>query len=206
MTIEVLSQFHFDGWLREHGIDDTNVEDTTMAFISIISTRECLNYYLDEGETKHYFKDHDNVLNLDFDDTETDVIYNGHHFKTMSMEQAEKAVDFIDKILDEGLTTHIMIHCRAGVSRSRAFGEFIYRRCMERGDTPNYPDRNDYTTMLNVGVLRRLEHAYNKKHRLGMYEEEGVNYPEDIVNPEPRVINRGGEIYAWELNEEDEGE
>ena len=203
MTIEVLSQFHFDERLREQGIDDTNVEDTTMAFISIIGTPECLTYYLDEGKTKHYFKDHDNVLNLDFDDISTDVIYNGHRFKTMTMEQAEKAVDFIDKILDEGLTTYIMVHCRAGMSRSRAFGEFIYRRCLEKGDTPNYPDRNDYTTMLNQGVLRRLEHVYKKKHRLDMYEQEGINYPEDLINSEPTVINRGGERYAWELNEED---
>lgn len=205
MKLKVLSHYLFDEDMKKMNLNDDNVEYSNMAFISIIGTPECLTYYLDEGDTKHYFKDHPNVLNLDFDDTETDVIYNGHHFKTMSMEQAEKTVDFIEIMLDKGVGI-IEGHCRAGMSRSRAIFEFIYRRCMERGDTPNYPDRNDYTTMLNQGVLRRLEHAYKKKHRLDMYEQEGINYPEDLINQEPTVINRGGEIYAWELNEEDEGE
>ena len=159
MTVEVLSQFHFDEKMKEMGFDDNNVENTNMAFISIIGTPECLNYYLDEGDTKHYFKDHENVLNLDFDDISTDVIYNGHRFKTMTMEQAEKTVDFIEKMFDKGVDD-IKIHCRAGYSRSRAIGEFIYRLCREIGIEVTYTDRNDYTTMLNQGVLRRLEHAY----------------------------------------------
>ena len=98
--------------------------------------------------------------------------------------------------------TYFRICCRAGMSRSRAFAEFIYRRCLEKNIDVYYSDRNDYTTMLNYGVLRRLEHAYNKKHKLDMYEQEGVDYPEDLVNPEPVIINRGNEKYAWELNEE----
>jgi hypothetical protein len=73
---------------------------------------------------------------------------------------------------------------------------------MEKDIDVDYADRNDYTTMLNQGVLRRLEHAYKKKHKLDMYENEGVNYPEDLINQEPVVINRGRERYAWELNEE----
>ena len=201
MTIEVLSQFHFDEKMKEMGLDDNNVENTNMAFISIIGTPECLNYYLDEGETKHYFKDHENVLNLDFDDIGNDVIFNGHHFKTMTMEQAEKTVDFIEKMFDKGVDV-IEGHCRAGMSRSRAIFEFVYRLCMEKDIDADYADRNDYTTMLNQGVLRRLEHAYKKKHKLDMYENEGVNYPEDLINQEPVVINRGRERYAWELNEE----
>lgn len=201
MTIEVLSQFHFDERLKEQGIDDTNVENINMAFISIIGTPECLTYYLDEGDTKHYLKDHDNVLNLDFDDIEDDVIYNGHHFKTLRMEDAERAIQFIETMINNGVT-YFRICCRAGMSRSRAFAEFIYRRCLEKNIDVYYSDRNDYTTMLNYGVLRRLEHAYNKKHKLDMYEQEGVDYPEDLVNPEPVIINRGNEKYAWELNEE----
>jgi protein-tyrosine phosphatase len=118
------------------------------------------------------------------------------------MEQAEKTVDFIDKILDKGVDV-IEGHCRAGMSRSRAIFEFVYRLCMEKDIDVDYADRNDYTTMLNQGVLRRLEHAYKKKHKLDMYENEEVNYPEDLINQEPVVINRGRERYAWELNEED---
>jgi hypothetical protein len=86
MKIEVLSQYLFDEKMKELKLNDENVENTNMAFISIIGTPECLTYYLDEGKTKHYFKDHPNVLNLDFDDIGDDVMYNGHHFKTMRME------------------------------------------------------------------------------------------------------------------------
>ena len=200
MKIEVCSHYAFDSAMKHTlHLNDDNVEDSNMAFISIIGTPACLTYYLDEGDTKHYFNDHENVLNLDFDDIGNDVIFNGHHFKTMTMEQAEKAVDFIDKMLDKGVTL-FMIHCRAGMSRSRAIFEFIYRLCMEKDIDVDYADRNDYTTMLNQGVLRRLEHAYKKKHKLDMYENEGVNYPEDLINQEPVVINRGRERYAWELN------
>jgi protein-tyrosine phosphatase len=201
MKLKVLSHYLFDEDMRNMNINDDNVEDSNMAFISIIGTPACLTYYLDEGDTKHYFNDHENVLNLDFDDIGNDVIFNGHHFKTMTMEQAEKTVDFIDKILDKGVDV-IEGHCRAGMSRSRAIFEFVYRLCMEKDIDVDYADRNDYTTMLNQGVLRRLEHAYKKKHKLDMYENEEVNYPEDLINQEPVVINRGRERYAWELNEE----
>ena len=165
MRIKVLSHYLFDENMRSMDLTDDNVENTNMAFISIIGTPECLNYYLDEGETKHYFKDHPNVLNLDFDDISCDVMYNGHHFKTMTMEQAERTIDFIEKMVKDNVEL-IEIHCRAGYSRSRAVAEFIYRYCKEHDIDVEYSDRNDYTTMLNQGVLRRLNHAYWKKHNI----------------------------------------
>lgn len=204
MKIEVCSHYAFDNAMKHTlHLNDDNVEDSGMAFISIIGTPECLTYYLDEGDTKHYFKDHENVLNLDFDDIGTDVIFNGNHFKTMNFEQAEKAVDFIEKMLDKGVTL-FMIHCRAGMSRSRAFGEFVYRLCMEKGIDVDYADRNDYTTMLNGGVLRKLTHAYWKKHNLSMYGDGQTDYPQELINPEPVVINSENWKHAWELNEEDD--
>lgn len=182
MKVEVLSHFLFDEKMKELMLDDNNVEDSNMAFISIIGTPECLKYYLDEEETKHYFKDRQNVLNLDFDDISKDVLYNGHLFKTMTMEQAEKSVDFIEKIINNDVD-EIIIHCRAGMSRSRAFGEWIYRYCKEHNVDVEYSDRNDYTTILNQGVLRRLNHAYWKKHHINGYEETNAEYPEEFVNP-----------------------
>jgi hypothetical protein len=182
MKVEVLSHFLFDEKMKELMLDDNNVEDSNMAFISIIGTPECLKYYLDEEETKHYFKDRQNVLNLDFDDIGKDVLYNGHLFKTMTMEQAEKSVDFIEKMINNDVD-EIIIHCRAGMSRSRAFGEWIYRYCEEHNVDVEYSDRNDYTTILNQGVLRRLNHAYWKKHHINGYEETNAEYPEEFVNP-----------------------
>ena len=199
IKIEVLSHYLFDEKMRELNLNDENVENSNMAFISIIGTPECLTYYLDEGKTKHYFKDHPNVLNLDFDDIEDDVMYNGHHFKTMRMEDAEKAIGFIETNIRNGVTK-FYIHCRAGYSRSRAFGEFIYRYCLENDIEVEYDDRNDYTTMLNSGVLRRLNHAYWKKHNLRQYEDGNTEYPRDLVDIQIREINRERNRSAWRLN------
>lgn len=189
LKIEVLSHYLFDDKMRTMNLDDNNVENTNIAFISIIGTEECLKYYLNEGNTKHYFKDHPNVLNLEFDDIGTDVIYNGHHFKTMRMEQAEKTVDFIEKMIEKGIE-QFYIHCRAGYSRSRAIGEFIYRYCIENNIEVEYSDRNDYTTFVNQGVLRRLNHAYWKKHKLEEYADEGKEYDDGLINVPIVEINR----------------
>ena len=203
MKVTVLSQFNFDERMKKMGLSDDNVEEQNAAFISIIGTPECLSYYLDEGDTKHYFGDHPNVLNLEFDDIEDDVLYNGHHFKTMRMEQAEKAVDFIENIVEKNVDD-IFIHCRAGFSRSRAFGEFIYRYCKEHDIPLEYEDRDDYTTMYNSGVMRRLNHAYWKKHKTKFYEDDN-DYPDELVNPPVKVINRDRNRQAWRLNKH-EGE
>jgi protein-tyrosine phosphatase len=197
--VVVLSHYLFDRKMMELDLNDENVNKSNMAFISIIGTPECLNYYLDEGDTKHYFIDHDNVLNLEFDDIGDDVMYNGHHFKTINMNQAEQAVDFIEKALKCNVEC-IYIHCRAGMSRSRAFGEFIYRYCKENDIALDYEDRNDYTTMLNYGVLNRLEHAYKKKHKLDEYAEENKEYPDEYINTPIRVINRERNRDAYKMN------
>jgi len=190
--IVVLSQYLFDEQMRDWGLNSQNVENVKdTAFISIIGTKECLEYYLDEGDTKHYFMNNNkNVLNLDFDDTSTDVNYDGHIFKAMSMKQAEQAVDFIEDMVNDGRTT-FCIHCRAGMSRSRAFAEFIYRYCQEHNVDIEYEDRNDYTTILNQGVLRRLNHAYWKKHKMECYAN-GEDYDDDLVHPEIRKIHPYG--------------
>jgi protein-tyrosine phosphatase len=112
--IEVLSQNLFDEKMKELGLDDNNVEDTNLAFVSIIGTPDCLKYYLDEEDTKHYFKDHPNVINLDFDDITYDEIdWKGHKIKGLSMEQAQKLFEFIENNKDKDF----YIHCRAGMSR-----------------------------------------------------------------------------------------
>ena len=199
MKLKVLPHSLFDDDMKHMGLNDENVENSNMAFISIIGTLECLKYYLDEEKTKHYFKDHPNVLNLDFDDIEDDVMYNGHHFKTMTMEQAEKTVDFIETMIEKGVDV-IEGHCRAAFSRSRAIFEFIYRYCREHDIEVEYEDRNDYTTMLNSGVLRRLNHAYWKKHNLDEYADGNAEYPKDLVDIPIREINRERNRDAWRLN------
>lgn len=199
MKLKVLPHYLFDEEMKKMKLDDSNVENCNMAFISIIGTPECITYYLNEGNTKHYFGEHPNVLNLEFDDIGDDVLYNGHHFKTITMKQAEETVDFIEKMISSGIDI-IEGHCRAGFSRSRAVFEFIYRYCKENNIDVEYEDRNDYTTMLNYGVLNRLEHAYKKKHKLDEYAEENKEYPDEYINTHIRVINRERNMDAYKMN------
>lgn len=192
IKIEVFSHYLFEEQCKKDGLNNENVEqEKNKAFIDIIGTPECLIYYLDEGNTKHFFENHQNVLNLEFDDISTDVDYDRHIFKTMRMEQAEKAIDFIENMIDNGVT-YFRICCRAGFSRSRAFGEWIYRYCQDKGIEVEYEDRNDYTTILNQGVLRRLNHAYWKKHKINCYAN-GEDYEDELVHPEIRKIHLYGE-------------
>lgn len=189
MKIKVLSQYLFDEDMKMMGLNDSNVEDKNMAFISIVNTEECLKYYLEE-DIKHYFKEnHSNVLNLDFDDSPCNIIYNGHQFKTMSIEQAEKTIDFIENAIKKGVD-EIIIHCLAGYSRSRGIGEFIYRYCKENDIEVKYSDREEYVSRYNLHVLRILNHAYWKKHKLSEYAEGDKNYPDDLINIPVTEINR----------------
>lgn len=198
MKLKVLSHYLFDEDMKKMGLNDENVENTNMAFISIIGTEECIKYWIQEDD-KHFFKDHPNVLNLEFDDITEDVMYNGHHFKTMRIEQAEKVVDFIENMVNNGIDV-IEGHCRAGISRSRAIFEFIYIYCKEHDIDVEYDDRDDYTTVLNHGVLRSLNHAYWKKHNLRYYEDGKTEYPRDLAEPEIRVVHRKRDNEAWRKN------
>ena len=107
------------------------------------------------------------------------------------MADSEKAIQFIETMINNGVT-YFRICCRAGMSRSRAFAEFIYRYCQEHNIDIEYEDRNDYTTILNQGVLRRLNHAYWKKHKINCYAN-GEDYKDELVHPEIRVIDLYGE-------------
>lgn len=151
-SIRVLPHSRFDEELKSLGINDSNVESDAgdKAFISIIGTPECLKYYLHEEDTAHWFKDdHSNVINLDFDDIEGDVVYEGHTFKAMTDEQAERLVKFIE----DNLGKDFIIHCRAGVSRSQGVGAFIYDNYREHFS-------EEQPTMIrrwaNQGVIAKL--------------------------------------------------
>ena len=187
LKIKVLPHGNFDEKMVELGLNDGNVDNTNMAFISIIGTEECLKYWV-ESDDKHYFNnEHENVLNLEFDDISFDVMYNGHHFKTMTMGQAEKTIDFIERMLEKGVDT-IFLHCRASISRSRGVAEFICRYCKAQDIEVEYLDRNDYVNTLNFGVLNRLQHAYLKKHKLAPYAND-EDYPNELIDT-IRIINR----------------
>jgi len=182
ITIEVLSHKLFEERCLADGLNDNNVDACDTAFIDIIGTDECLKYYLNEGDTKHYFSQgHDNVMNLEFDDLTTNVLYDGHIFKAMTIFQAEVLLDFIERNMNNCNITKFRICCRAGISRSRAVGEFIYRYCVDNGILVNYNEREQYVTLYNVYILSLLNNVYWKKYSINGYSV-GMDYPEYIRN------------------------
>lgn len=142
--IEVSSHLCFEEKCKAMGVSDENVESekfSEYAFIDIIGTRDAIEKYLHEPNTKHWFdREHPNVLNLEFDDvSEKEFEYNGIIFKGFTQEQARKSYEFILNNSNKDF----IICCRAGLSRSQAFGNFIHDYfggydSESLLDTPNY--------------------------------------------------------------------
>lgn len=167
--ITTLPQSTFDEYCYQHILDDTTVDGTTdSAFISIIGTPDCLKYWLDEENTKHWFnRNHTNVLNLEFDDLTEDREWEGHVFKAMTDEQADQVITFVENlireanVLGETYKRNFYIHCRAGFSRSAAISRFL---------KDVYKDyfTSEFDTIpetWNRGVYRKLINAYERKHK-----------------------------------------
>lgn len=163
-VIEVMSHKDFDYDMKMSGLNDDNVENVKdIVFISIIGTEDCNKYYLNEPDTKHWFsKNHTNVLNLEFDDISEDREYKGHLFKALSIDQAKQIVEFINRNINDGAIT-FKIHCRAGISRSRAVGEFI-AQLIELDGEVDYHGREQYINHLNVDVLTKLKRIYKEEY------------------------------------------
>jgi len=173
-------------WIKERNIDDyktiivankfifPNIVDETIdlkdiAYISISATDDCVKGYFmgDEEEAGHYLPDSDNVLNLNFDDITEDFVQslpNGEivTYKTITEEQANAIIDFVEKNLDK----HLIIHCRAGKSRSigvasaiaNLYGE-VYRHFPIGQNFKN----NQFDTP-NIEVVTKIKRAFYKKH------------------------------------------
>lgn len=100
--------------MEDNGWNDNNLP-TDIAFISIGSGRP-------KDNEPHYFKEnHDNVINLDFDDITDYTLEGWIGVKGMSDEQAQELLEFIENNVGK----HFYVHCSAGVSRSQAVCRFI---------------------------------------------------------------------------------
>lgn len=106
----ILSKKRFDSLMESNKIYDSNVENVKNSiFISI----------RDYGFRDHYFsKKHENVLNIQFDDTEKESE------SSFNKELANRIIQFVKR--NENAET-AFVHCSAGVSRSGAVGEFIQK-------------------------------------------------------------------------------
>ncbi|KAA6341306.1 hypothetical protein EZS27_010893 [termite gut metagenome] len=160
--IFVLSRFEFEGNMKTNGIDDENVEKyEDLAIISIT-----------DNPKNHLFKkDHDNVLNMTFDDVGEKAYENRHKvkkslklkledfYRIFSEKDAETIVDFIEKNKEKTF----IIHCEAGISRSGAVGLFIrdFYDWVDKEDFDNRVKNKIYPNML---VLRLLKKEFYEKN------------------------------------------
>jgi rhodanese-related sulfurtransferase len=153
-SIQALSQRKFEEVCRINNWDDDNVP-SDYAFISIIGTQDCLKH-INEEDTTHYFKkQHDNVLNLAFDDVDEDFELEGYKIKAITDEQAKAIVDFVERNKEK----KFLVHCRAGQSRSVAIVNFIYTYYRDLHTDVNYK----FDTM-NHCVNRKLNKAFREKN------------------------------------------
>ena len=122
--INIYSHQDFNEKMYRLGIDRFNVEnEKDKAFISIVGTPEIMKTYLKRDNNPIWFPNNThNVLNLQFDDINTDsCIYKEYKFFGITEEQAKQCVEFIEK--NKG--KNFYIHCRQGKSRSQGVGKYI---------------------------------------------------------------------------------
>lgn len=156
-TVKAMSQETFEELCYiNNWNDETSGMMYNTAFISIIGTPDVLKYYLEEEDTTHWFKsNHENVLNLEFDDVDHDMEFHGKKAFAMTDEQAQQIVEFIENNFGK----NIYIHCRAGVSRSQAITKFIE-------ENYGYTNITEVNGKPNVDVLAKLNRVlWNRKFK-----------------------------------------
>lgn len=158
-----LNFFRFNDLMKENNWNDNNIPDDC-AFISICCTDDCKKGYLEarnpDANDEHWFNfDHDNVINLNFDDIDKEEYISKTNegiftYKSISDDQAKQLVLFIEKNKDK----NFYIHCRAGKSRSQAVVRYILDvyKDHEWKTNPNNPN-----IQWNSFVHRKLIKNYN---------------------------------------------
>lgn len=143
------------------GLDD-------VAYISISDTKDMCEVRYDDSECNHLLDSSDTVLNLEFDDLTVDkkvIKPSGEPgiCKTITELQAEEILDFVEINLGK----HLIIHCRAGRSRSAGVARAIFDLFPEVYKENFYNDVNPVTTP-NMEVVRKIKRAYI--YRLGIWK------------------------------------
>ena len=147
VKIYVLSKLRFDDLLKNNNIDDSNVDTyKNSAFICINDTTG--SYYHEPILTEHF-----NVLNLFFDDVETDTC----EYRAFTENDAKRVISFLDVNKNVKL---LLVHCGAGVSRSGAIGQFALDYL--NGDKDQFNFDNSFI-LPNSRVLQMLIRVLRKK-------------------------------------------
>lgn len=155
VVIRIMPKMAFDTMLELAHISDGDVARfPKVACISIISP--------DDKTEKHWFyRNHDNVLNLEFDDADPSMVKDcekaGYPIHLFDHDDAQAIIAFIRKNKD---ATHFFIHCTAGASRSGAVGFFV--RQVLKSDYEAFTKMNPYIVP-NGYVLQMLNDNYHEE-------------------------------------------
>ena len=121
MKVFILSKPQFDSLMRTNNLNDSTVESRDSVFIiSIVDTDQ-----FSASREPHFKENHENVLNLAFDDCEHDgqpSPTQPEGTQAFSESQAKELFEFIEKHRNK---EQCIVHCMAGISRSGAVGTFI---------------------------------------------------------------------------------
>ena len=197
MKLYCFSRENAGKFYKRKGWTDSTLPDN-VAIISIAGTLVSQVVYLKNLEN-HWFREKDNVLNLNFDDTPKEVVtYKGVTFYGLTDEDALRTVLFIYNNLDKD----IYVNCTAGKSRSQSIVRFIL-------DTFPYLDfetnpKNPPITP-NIFVLSKLKRIVRENYldvlfdlkRVGIEVEEvettkyKVIGTDDIISYYPFYIDEG---------------
>lgn len=142
MRVHILGKREFDKLMEINEINDKNVEKfDSIMFISIVDTDELNSMWDFDRGTNHWFKEnHDNVINMKFDDVEHDGEASPTqevNTRAFSEKQAKELYEFIKKHRDKETC---IVHCMAGISRSGAVGTFVNGYC--QGDWERFKRDN----------------------------------------------------------------
>lgn len=118
----------FEQYCYENGWNDSN-PPTDVALISICCTGDVARHvFPDDGDLHWFAKQHENVLNVEFDDITNDVRVccadgDGERYVAQGITPctAMRIVEFIDA----HASMDFIVHCRAGKSRSQAVIRYI---------------------------------------------------------------------------------
>jgi hypothetical protein len=129
VKIQALSKNSFDKRMKDLGIDDSNVKNRKNLYLISINYSEFPDWMPEEAYP-HFKEDHSNVIRLFYDDvlkdTPIQIIATKEWVvaKAFTPEQAKQLVEFLSKI-EKKDDTLILVHCKAGKSRSVATAHFI---------------------------------------------------------------------------------
>jgi predicted protein tyrosine phosphatase len=159
MRVLILNKREFDEMMSYKGIDDNNVEDFNIMFISINNSQDDGNIRLKYKSPAYFQEDHSNVKTIYFGDYGEQQLGRNNHLFTD--EQAEELYEFIKANKDKAMA---IVHCGAGISRSGAVGTFIHSLYEKNDPMMTYDEfkRKNPRIMPNSYVLRLLNNQLRK--------------------------------------------